>query len=195
VPVKIHFPKIFDCLCSIIRGGAFCRGLYGNRNQFSSASSAFLISFLFVSASQAQFPLLLKDINTLADPASLLTTTTLGSDPRFLTNHNGTLFFTAKQNGTTTGLWKSTGKVAGTVKIIDLSGTAYGLTSAGNLLYFVADQPNFGFELWKSDGTGAGTLRVKDIYEGSTGSMPSGLTNVNGILYFVANHPTYGSEL
>lgn len=193
--MKIHFLKILDCLYSIIRWQSACYGLSVNYKQVFLTYFTFLVSLLFVSASQAQFPLLLKDINTLADPASLLTTTTLGCDPRFLTNHNGTLFFTAKRNGTTTGLWKSTGKSVGTVKIADLAGTAYGLTSVGNLLYFAADQPNFGFELWKSDGTAAGTLRLKDIYAGSTGSMPSGLTNVNGMLYFVANDSVHGSEL
>jgi ELWxxDGT repeat protein len=154
----------------------------------------FFISFLAISAAKAQFPLLLEDINVQADPAGLLTTSS-GSDPRFLTNHNGVLYFTAKQNGTTVGLWKSTGKSAGTVKIADLPGTAYGLTSAGNLLYFTADQSSYGFELWKSDGTAAGTVRVKDIYPGSVGSAPGGLTNVNGTLYFVATDATRGSEL
>ena len=119
----------------------------------------------------------------------------LGSDPRFLTNHNGSLYFTAKQTGTTVGLWKSTGKAAGTIKITDLPGTAYGLTSAVNLLYFVADQPGYGFELWKSDGTAAGTSRVKDSYPGSIGSTPGGLTNVNGTLYFVATGPVSYTHL
>lgn len=195
MPVKIHFPKTFDCLNCIIRWQAICYGLSVNYNQLFHAYFTFLISLLFLNPSRAQFPLPLKDINTIADPTSLLATATLGSDPRFLTNHTGTLFFTAKQNGTTTSLWKSNGKSGGTVKITDLGGTAYGLTSVGNLLYFVADQPHFGFELWKSDGTTAGTLRVKDIYTGSAGSMPSGLTNGNGTLYFVATDATRGSEL
>jgi len=163
-------------------------------HQSSVVCLLFFISFLFVSTAKAQLPLLLKDINVQADPAGLLPVS-LGSDPRFLTNHNGSLYFTAKQTGTTVGLWKSTGKAAGTIKITDLPGTAYGLTSAGNLLYFVADQPGYGFELWKSDGTAAGTSRVKDSYPGSIGSTPGGLTNVNGTLYFVATDPTRGSEL
>lgn len=158
------------------------------------AGLLFFILLIPGSAAKAQFPLLLKDINVQTDPAGLLTAS-LGSDPRFLTNHNGILYFTAKQTGTTVGLWKSTGKSAGTVKVADLPGTAYGLTGAGNLLYFVADQPNYGLELWKSDGTAAGTARVKDIYSGSIGSAPGGLTNVNGTLYFVATDAVRGSEL
>ncbi|MEZ4901019.1 MAG: hypothetical protein R2822_04305 [Spirosomataceae bacterium] len=143
---------------------------------------------------QAQMPLLLKDINTQVD-ASSTTSETLGSDPRFLTSHGGLLYFTAKQNGTTTSLWKSAGKPNNTLKITDLSGTAYGLISAGNWLYFVADTPGFGFELWRSDGTSAGTQRLKDIEVGSIGSMPDGLINVNGTLYFVATTLANGSEL
>jgi len=85
---------------------------------------------LLVSSVYAQYPLLLKDINLQADP--LATSATLGSDPRFLTNHNGILYFTAKQNGSTVGLWKSSGRNATTVKVLDLPGTAYALTSVGS---------------------------------------------------------------
>jgi ELWxxDGT repeat protein len=150
----------------------------------------FILLLLFGRA-ESQVPILLKDINVTADPSAA----TLGSDPRFLTNHNGTLFFTAKTNGATTSLWKTNGKASGTIKVTDLPGTAYSLTSVGNTLFFVADQPNYGLELWKSDGTASGTIRIKDIYSGSLGSMPSGLTNVNGVLYFVANTAANGSEL
>ena len=158
-----------------------------------SRQTLVFILLLLVGRAESQVPILLKDINVTADPSA--TSATLGSDPRFLTNHNGALFFTAKPNGTTTSLWKTNGKTSGTVKIADLPGTAYSLTSVGNTLFFVADQPNYGLELWKSDGTASGTVRVKDIYPGSLGSMPSGLINVNGVLYFVANTPTNGSEL
>lgn len=158
------------------------------------AGFLFFILLILGSTAKAQFPLLLRDINVQTDPAGLLTTSA-GSDPRFLTVHNGVLYFTAKQTGTTVGLWKSTGKSAGTVKVADLPGTAYGLTGAGNLLYFVADQPNYGLELWKSDGTAASTARIKDIYSGSIGSAPGGLINVNGTLYFVATDAARGSEL
>jgi len=144
---------------------------------------------------QTQIPQQLKDINTQIDLSSQFSTATLGSFPRFLTPHNGILFFTARQNSSTTSLWRSQGKSSNTLKIIDLPGTAYSLISAGSSLYFVADAPNFGFELWKSDGTVAGTKSVRDIQEGSIGSMPDGLTNVNGTLFFVANTVNNGSEL
>jgi ELWxxDGT repeat protein len=190
VPVEQLFRTFFIGLFSLNTG----RKAHGQSvaDCYSAAFARFLffISLLPGFSAKAQFPLLLKDINIQADPAGLLTTS-LGSDPRFLTNHNGVLYFTAKQTGMAVGLWKS----AGTIKITDLPGTAYGLTSAGNFLYFTADQPGYGLELWKSDGTAAGTTRVKDIYSGSNGSTPGGLTNVNGTLYFVATDAARGSEL
>lgn len=188
------FRKLFIGLFSLSIGRKTHGRPVANCCQSAFIFLSFFISFLCSSTAKAQFPLLLKDINVQTDPAGLLPVS-LGSDPRFLTHHNGSLYFTAKQNGTTVGLWKSTGKAAGTIKITDLPGTAYGLTSAGNLLYFVADQLGYGFELWKTDGTSAGTFQVKDIYPGSVGSAPGGLINVNGTLYFVATDATRGSEL
>ncbi|WP_428668238.1 ELWxxDGT repeat protein [Runella sp.] len=168
---------------------------FGGNDLLRRTSYAFFYFVILVVTGpiRAQTPVLLKDINTLADP--ILPGTTLGSDPRFLVDHKGTLFFTAKEKGTAVGLWKSNGSTNGTVKITDLPNTVSGLISVGNLLYFAADQSGFGYELWKSNGTAAGTVRVKDIYPGSLGSMPEGFTNVNGTLYFVATNATNGSEL
>jgi ELWxxDGT repeat protein len=175
----------------IVRRCAFIGGeLLSRRNLYAFYYGCILFLTGLV---HAQTPILLKDINTLPDP--IITGTTFGSDPRFLVNYKNTLFFTAKEKGTIIGLWKSNGTANGTVKVADLPGSVYGLTSAGNFLYFAADQPNFGYELWRSNGTAAGTVRVKDIYPGSLGSMPEGFTNVNGILYFVATNAANGSEL
>lgn len=139
----------------------------------------------------AQTPTLLKDINTLpADNGS-----TAGSNPRFLTNAGGILYFTATDNNRTTSLWKSNGTTNGTTKVRDLPGTAYSLTAVGNMLFFVADDASSGYELWRSNGTAAGTVRLKDIYPGIVGSMPSGLVAINNLLYFVAEDPIMGGEL
>ncbi|MFN4146241.1 MAG: ELWxxDGT repeat protein [Runella sp.] len=142
---------------------------------------------------KAQTPVLLKDINTT--PANYTPAINWGSNPRFLTNANGTLYFTAQENGTTTSLWKSNGSTNGTVKVTELLGTAYGLTNVGNTLYFAADQSGFGFELWKSNGTAAGTSRVKDIQVGTLGSMPESMVAYNNELYFVATNATSGTEI
>ncbi|WP_169704589.1 ELWxxDGT repeat protein [Runella slithyformis] len=167
----------------------------GNKSLLRRKLHAFFYSCMVFLAGvgYAQAPILLKDINTLPDP--ILTGTTLGSDPRFLINHKNTVYFTAKEKGAALGLWKSNGTANGTVKVTDLPGSAYGLTSAGNFLFFAADQPGVGYELWRSNGTTAETVRVKDIYPGSFGSMPEGFTNVNGTLYFVATNAANGSEL
>ncbi len=141
----------------------------------------------------AQTPVLIKDINTQPDPSS--PSNTLSSDPRFLVSHKGAVYFLAKQNDNTLGLWKSNGKATGTLKIKDLPGTAHGLTSVGNFLYFTADDLNTGHEIWVSDGTSNGTFLLKDIASGFVGSMPESYTDVNGTLYFVATDDTHGSEL
>src|SRR5215217_7609545 len=36
---------------------------------------------------------------------------------------------------------------------------------------------------------------VKDIYAGTTGSLPYDITDVNGTLFFTANEPSSGQEL
>jgi ELWxxDGT repeat protein len=117
-----------------------------------------------------------------------------GSDPRELTDVNGTLYFVA--NGSQ--LWKSNGTDAGTMMIktfLSSNDTPAGLTNVNGILYFVADDIENGLELWRSDGTAAGTRVVKDINPGGASSEPSLLTSMNGILYFTAYHPSTGREL
>lgn len=181
MPIKMRIYKIAHLW-------AFAVNHLLSKRRFFGGGLLFLTGVMY-----AQTPVLLKDINSLTDP--IRPGTTLSSDPRFLVNHKGTLFFTAKENSTTVGLWKSNGTAKETIKVTDLPYSAYGLTSAGNLLYFAADQSDFGYELWKSDGSASGTVRVKDIYPGSMGSMPESFTNVNGVLYFVASDLVHGSEL
>ncbi|MFO0845224.1 MAG: ELWxxDGT repeat protein, partial [Gemmataceae bacterium] len=136
------------------------------------------------------------------------------SNPRGLTNVNGTLFFTAN-DGHGYELWKSDGTAAGTVMVADINpnnsnpGSAGPdhLTNVNGELFFTADDGVHGYELWKSDGTVAGTVLVKDVYPGSrwvngwygqyyvvNSSGPSNLTNVNGTLYFSA-YDGQGNEL
>jgi ELWxxDGT repeat protein len=113
--------------------------------------------------------------------------------PTYLTNVNGTLFFTPfVPNGSglwrSDGLWKSDGTAAGTVRVSSLAPS--NLTNVNGTLFFTAYDGTHGKELWKSDGTATGTVLVKDInpviYPG-LGSYPSNLTNVNGILFFTAS--------
>lgn len=113
-----------------------------------------------------------------------------------LTDVNGTLFFTAIENGDGDGsenrgaeLWKSDGTPAGTVLVKVISDGSFAcdlseLTVVKNTLYFVSDLSN-GTDLWKSDGTENGTVLVKNI-DNSNESIAVNLMNVNGILYFQA---------
>src|SRR6266545_454556 len=135
---------------------------------------------------------LVKDINPGAG----------GSDPAFLTDVNGTLFFSASDGGffDNRELWKSDGTPAGTVRVKDIRPGPFesnpsGLTRVGALLYFAADDGSGGSELWKSDGTPAGTVRVKDIRPGPFGSAPFALLDVGGSLFFIADDGSHGAEL
>src|SRR5262249_44109016 len=131
------------------------------------------------------------------------------SNPRYLTNVGGTLFFSAfdgPQGGGThrRELWKSTEGTAANpdlVEAIDLSSGSYpyDLTNVGGPLFFRAsDGPEptqHGQELWKStDGTADNTELVEDINTAGE-STPHQLTNVGGTLFFAADDGTHGVEL
>jgi len=122
----------------------------------------------------------------------------LNAWPDYLTNVNGTLFFTTA-NGSRGDLWKSDGTEAGTVLVRDIHNKLIfppldRLTNVNGTLFFRVNNGVDGHELWKSDGTFAGTELVKDIYPGKSpvignppfSGNPSGLINVNGTLFFTA---------
>jgi ELWxxDGT repeat protein len=117
------------------------------------------------------------------------------SDPGYLTNVNGTLFFSANDGVHGRELWKSDGSAAGTVLVADIvpgsgSSDPRSLTNVNGTLFFSAS----GNQLWKSDGTATGTVMVKDI--NTSGNLyPEDLTNVNGTLFFSANDGVHGNEL
>jgi len=145
-------------------------------------------------------PFLVKDIYPEA-----LGRIPFSSSPNFLTNFNGTLFFSAIDRTTGDELWKSDGTAAGTVLVKDINpGVGDSLpsilTDVNGTLFFTANDGANGFELWKSDGTAAGTVLVKDIWPGMfgpipTSSAPANLTDVNGTLFFQCNDGSHGDEL
>lgn len=114
------------------------------------------------------------------------------SNPHFLTNVSGNLFFVARSV-----LWASDGTHIGTRFVSGVSGAVNlaNLTNVGGKLFFTADDEVHGAELWVSDGTAAGTKLVKDIRTGSATSYPDDLTDVNGTLFFSARDATHGHEL
>jgi ELWxxDGT repeat protein len=127
------------------------------------------------------------------------------SNPSYLTNANGTLYFYANDGTTGSELWKSDGTVSGTVLVKDIQAGSLGsyagfsrpttLTNVNGTVYFIPSDSVNGSELWKSDGTAAGTVLVKDIRPGANSSQVRFRTNVNGTLYFSANNGIDGVEL
>ena len=122
------------------------------------------------------------------------------SSPSFLTNVNGTLFFTAFDDTNGQELWQSDGTSTGTKLVKDIisgsdSSNPFYLTNVNGTLFFTSNDGTSGNELWQSDGTSAGTTLVKDIRSGSVGSYPRPLTNVNGKLFFSARDGLNGNEL
>lgn len=122
------------------------------------------------------------------------------SNPSYLRNVGGTLFFTAPATAPpATNSWASDGTESGTVLMKDIrpgleDSAPRWLTDFGGVLFFSADDGSTGRGLWKSDGTPSGTTRVKAIDAGAASSSPKYLTNVNGTLFFQAKDAS-GPEL
>jgi ELWxxDGT repeat protein len=130
---------------------------------------------------------MVKNIN----PGGTLNDNGSGFGPNYLTNFNGTLFFTAYDGADGFQLWKSNGTAAGTVMVSQTpAGTGdlfpLHLASAGGEIYFQGRRPDSGVQLWKSDGTTAGTGLVKDLSLHGADSDPRYFTAVNGSLFFIA---------
>jgi ELWxxDGT repeat protein len=69
-----------------------------------------------------------------------------GSNPAWLANANGTLYFGA-QSGASFGLYKSNGTEAGTVKVRDFPVAPTHITYANGVAYFAASDGVHGREL------------------------------------------------
>ena len=105
------------------------------------------------------------------------------TNPSWLTDVGGILFFAASKFQLGAELWRSDGTEAGTFMVRDIRPYPYGseprdLTAVGGTLFFTADDGVHGRRLWTSDGTEAGTVMVGDIIAGS-------LTEFAGALFFV----------
>jgi ELWxxDGT repeat protein len=117
---------------------------------------------LYVGAVDLSGAALLKDIHPSAFTAS---------NPQFMTQGNGAVFFAATDRALGTELWKTDGTAAGTVLVKDISSPLTGgsgssnprrLIRVGNLVFFVADHGDFEeHTLGVTDGTTAGTRPVK----------------------------------
>ncbi len=132
---------------------------------------------------------LLADIN--AGPS--------GSNPTFLSVHDGWLYLAADDGIHGSELWRTDGTAAGTALLGDINPGPNGsnakfLSTHDRWLYFLADDGIHGEELWRTDGTAAGTGLVADAFPGAEGSSPQLLGFVGDRILFAANDGVLGQE-
>ena len=113
------------------------------------------------------------------------------SDPDYLTDAAGTLFFAATGPGGRE-LYRSDGSSAGTVRLSVRPGAKSAdplyITAIGSRVFFSANGGGgLGRELWVSDGSSSGTHLVADVRPGSKSSNPRALAAMGGKLYFSAD--------
>jgi ELWxxDGT repeat protein len=146
-----------------------------NNILYMNASTATAGSELWKTNGTATGTKIVKDINIGSD----------GSNPTFLTNVNGGLFFTVYNQ-----LWKTDGTKANTVLIKELPGYFFNERCAsGGKFFFNKDQL-----LWVSDGTDAGTRQVSD--NGLNGlSLITNLAAAGNNIFFNAYSDLYNYEM
>lgn len=122
-----------------------------------------------------------------------------------LTDVNGTVFFSAREDSTLAGeieLWKTDGTMESTVFVKDI-GSGYSsrpenLTALNDNLIFSAYSDTSGRELWVSDGTDSGTIQVSDIKPGSNSAIYNSKffsTTASDFVLFTASDGINGKEL
>ena len=96
-------------------------------------------------------------------------------------------------------LWATDGTLAGTIELsttISYAGNLGSTVFLNGKFIFSGTTAATGAELYITDGTPAGTMLVKDIYPGTTGSLPDADgALLNGFIYFTAETPAEGREL
>lgn len=99
---------------------------------------------------------------------------------------------------TTTGLWRSDGTAAGTVRIHTTVPQIRGMRRVGarHAFYIAADPVTQKTDLWRTDGTAAGTARHVEVNQSRNGftGLRLYLLAVNGGVFWNANHELYGDE-
>ena len=116
------------------------------------------------------------------------------SEPKHLTNVNGTLFFRGFSSAEGHELWKTNGTVAGTTLVRSLKSGPAGpvlnnFTSFNSVLYFAAEG-----HLYRSNGTSAGTFRIKDLAPGVSDEVAQ-FEKVGSSLFFTARGASEGFDL
>src|SRR5262249_28276986 len=136
-----------------------------------------------------------------------------GSAPDWLTDVNGTLYFSSDDGASGRELWKSNCTAAGTNLAKDIgrgtpsgapgSSTPIALTAVGSRLYFLTQPDTQTPALWVSDGTDAGTVKLHDLTAASTSTgflppyfgPPQAPLASGGAVYFAADDGVHGQEL
>lgn len=107
--------------------------------------------------------------------------------PSFITNINGTVYFSWTGEVQDMELWKTDGTSEGTVQIKNINPSGHSepreFFAFNGAIYFSAATAAEGRELWKTDGTDAGTVLVKDINPGTANSTPISFTILNNQLF------------
>ena len=114
--------------------------------------------------------------------------------PSNLTDVNGTLFFTTREQSGPAILWKTDGSTTGTGVVVRLGPNEdlTDLTNVGGTLFFFK-YVSGSVDLWKSDGTSVGTVLVRTGLK--TPPYGPSFAVLNGILFFAADDGTSGVEL
>ena len=164
---------------------------------------------LFVTDGTAEGTQLVADIRPNDNPGSGSYFNGIGSNPLFLSELNGKLYFTAIESENSGGVFVSDGTAEGT-QLSDLAAgsvsfnPSYAIEFNGKI-YFSGKTDEVDEELFVTDGTIKGTQLVADIrsndnpssdsYINDTGSYPFGFVEFNGKLYFSATTDEVGLEL
>ena len=187
-----------------------------NDKLYFSADDAEKGNELWVSDGTAEGTQLLADISPDVN-RSYLYDYLDGSRPRYLTEFNDRIYFSANDDESGRELWVSDGTAEGTQLLVDINPGSnsyrYGYNGQytysdfparsnpsdfiefNDKLYFSAKNNDTGRELWVSDGTAEGTNLVADINPGTDGSAPTDLVEFNDKLYFSADDGENGIEL
>ena len=142
--------------------------------------------------------------NGTASGTSMVRTTNGAAltNPFYLTNLNGTLFFSANFTSPAGQLWRSDGTPAGTTLVASFTGPGYLpswspalLTNVNGTLFFLSGEYDVEGNLWRSNGTPAGTTEIAHAHPFLGVDIGGGLANVDGTLFFSGGDNAHGVEL
>ena len=119
-----------------------------------------------------------------ATPLADIVPGTQGSDPSWLAEMGGRVYFSARHPEGGSALYRA--DLTGGVSVVR-RGDASGLTAVNGALYFRGSDPSTGMELWMSDGTPAGTALVADLTPGPADTVIDTLTAAGSTLFFTVS--------